>query len=74
MGIVDQVGPGVKHLQKGQVSNQTDVHSPQASNRMFGVQRVVVSFQIACGECRYCKQKLSSFCDRTNDSSLMQTM
>ncbi|KAI5452146.1 hypothetical protein NCC49_001084 [Naganishia albida] len=36
--------------------------------------RVVVSFQIACGECRYCKQKLSSFCDRTNDSSLMQTM
>jgi len=37
-------------------------------------QRVVVSFQIACGKCRYCQQKLSSFCDRTNDSSLMQTM
>ncbi|KAF8903949.1 GroES-like protein [Gymnopilus junonius] len=33
-------------------------------------QRVVASFQIACGECEYCKQKLSSFCDRTNNSSL----
>lgn len=32
-------------------------------------QRVVASFQIACGECEYCKQKLSTFCDRTNDSS-----
>jgi threonine dehydrogenase-like Zn-dependent dehydrogenase len=29
-------------------------------------QRVVASFHIACGQCRYCKQKLSSFCDRTN--------
>lgn len=37
-------------------------------------QRVVVSFQVACGSCSYCKKKLSSFCDRTNDSSLMQTM
>jgi len=36
--------------------------------------RVVVSFQIACGKCRYCQKKLSSFCERTNDSSLMQTM
>ncbi|ODO10698.1 hypothetical protein I350_01295 [Cryptococcus amylolentus CBS 6273] len=36
--------------------------------------RVVVSFQIACGTCRYCQQKLSSFCDRTNDSSVMTTM
>ncbi|KAG6849427.1 hypothetical protein H0H93_008575 [Arthromyces matolae] len=33
-------------------------------------QRVVASFQIACGECEYCKQKLSSFCDRTNTSLL----
>jgi len=27
--------------------------------------RVVASFQIACGECKWCKKKLSSFCDRT---------
>lgn len=31
--------------------------------------RVVASFQIACGKCEYCEKKLSSFCDRTNNSS-----
>lgn len=36
--------------------------------------RVVASFQIACGKCEYCKRKLSSFCDRTNNSSLMNAM
>lgn len=36
--------------------------------------RVVASFQIACGECDYCKQKLSSFCDRTNPSTLQNAM
>jgi len=29
---------------------------------------------IACGECEFCKQKLSSFCDRTNNSTLMNYM
>ncbi|OQD74970.1 hypothetical protein PENDEC_c009G00004 [Penicillium decumbens] len=28
-------------------------------------ERVVASFQIACGECFYCKQKLTSVCERT---------
>jgi threonine dehydrogenase-like Zn-dependent dehydrogenase len=37
-------------------------------------QRVVASFQIACGECEYCKQKLSSFCDRTNNSSSVSSL
>ncbi|THH06612.1 hypothetical protein EW146_g9556 [Bondarzewia mesenterica] len=37
-------------------------------------QRVVSSFQIGCGKCRYCKEKLSSFCDRTNPSSLQNYM
>ncbi|KAJ7362776.1 chaperonin 10-like protein [Mycena albidolilacea] len=37
-------------------------------------QRVVTSFQIACGECSYCKQKLSSTCDRTNSSGLQNAM
>jgi threonine dehydrogenase-like Zn-dependent dehydrogenase len=36
--------------------------------------KVVVSFQIACGTCRYCKKKLSSMCDKTNNSSLMASM
>uniref|UniRef100_A0A8H7XZD4 Uncharacterized protein n=1 Tax=Psilocybe cubensis TaxID=181762 RepID=A0A8H7XZD4_PSICU len=37
-------------------------------------QRVVASFQIACGKCEYCKKRLSSFCDRTNNSSLQNYM
>lgn len=41
---------------------------PNVKNLQPG-QRVVASFQIACGECTYCKQKLSSFCDQTNNSS-----
>lgn len=32
--------------------------------------RVVASFQIACGNCYYCKQKLSSQCERTNSDEL----
>jgi len=30
--------------------------------------RAVASFQIACGDCYYCKKKLSSMCERTNSS------
>jgi threonine dehydrogenase-like Zn-dependent dehydrogenase len=30
--------------------------------------RVVASFQIACGDCYYCKKKLSSMCERTNSN------
>lgn len=30
--------------------------------------RVVASFQIACGQCYYCKKKLSSMCERTNSN------
>jgi threonine dehydrogenase-like Zn-dependent dehydrogenase len=36
--------------------------------------RVVASFQIACGECYYCQRKLSSQCSRTNASALMQSL
>lgn len=32
--------------------------------------RVVASFQIACGKCRYCQEGLSSMCDRTNNSEV----
>lgn len=37
-------------------------------------QRVVASFQIACGECFYCKQKLSSQCEKTNDNTIENAM
>ncbi|WWC98320.1 hypothetical protein V866_005211 [Kwoniella sp. B9012] len=36
--------------------------------------KVVTSFQVACGTCRYCKKNFSSMCDRTNNSSLMASM
>lgn len=32
--------------------------------------RVVASFQIACGDCMYCKKKLSSQCERTNANTI----
>jgi threonine dehydrogenase-like Zn-dependent dehydrogenase len=45
-----------------------DKVGPGVTNIKVG-QRVVASFQVACGDCYYCKQKLSSFCDKTNNSS-----
>lgn len=36
--------------------------------------RYVASFQIACGQCRFCKQKLTSQCERTNSSSVMNAL
>ncbi|RYP67063.1 hypothetical protein DL769_005851 [Monosporascus sp. CRB-8-3] len=53
-GIVDEVGPNVKKVQKGK--------------------RYVASFQIACGECFQCKQKLSSQCERTNSNTMAHAM
>jgi threonine dehydrogenase-like Zn-dependent dehydrogenase len=37
-------------------------------------QRVVASFQIACGDCYYCKQKLSSQCEKTNANTIENAM
>lgn len=36
--------------------------------------RVVCSFQIACGSCQFCKRKLSSVCERTNDNTIENIM
>lgn len=60
-------------LQKGDILGHEFIGNvekigPNVKNLKIG-QRVVASFQIACGTCRYCEQKLSSFCDRTNNSS-----
>ncbi|KAH9937092.1 GroES-like protein [Fomitopsis serialis] len=68
----------IVNLQKGDILGHefmgvVDAIGPNVKNLQVG-QRVVSSFQIACGDCEYCKQKLSSFCDRTNPSSLQNAM
>ncbi len=51
MGIVEEVGPEVTKVRKGD--------------------RVIIPFNIACGECIYCKNQLESQCDNTNDNGDM---
>ncbi|UOR13541.1 alcohol dehydrogenase catalytic domain-containing protein [Halobacillus amylolyticus] len=46
MGIVEEVGPDVKSLKKGD--------------------RVVIPFNIGCGECYFCKNQMESQCDQSN--------
>ncbi|KAJ3527832.1 hypothetical protein NM688_g8075 [Phlebia brevispora] len=65
-------------LQKGDILGHefmgvVDRIGPNVTSLKIG-DRVVASFQIACGECAYCKQKLSNFCDRTNPSTLQNYM
>ena len=45
-----------------------------AVSKLRNGDKVVVSFQVACGTCRYCQKKLSSMCEKTNNSSLMANM
>ncbi|MBJ9987196.1 zinc-dependent alcohol dehydrogenase [Paenibacillus sp. S28] len=51
MGIVEEVGPEVTKLKKGD--------------------RVIIPFNIACGECFFCKNHLESQCDNSNDNGDM---
>jgi S-(hydroxymethyl)glutathione dehydrogenase/alcohol dehydrogenase len=46
MGIVEEVGPEVKKLKKGD--------------------RVIVPFNVSCGECFFCKHDLTCMCDNSN--------
>lgn len=34
----------------------------------------IALLRLRCGTCEFCKKKLSSFCERTNNSALMKTM
>ncbi|MDX6154290.1 alcohol dehydrogenase catalytic domain-containing protein [Marinococcus sp. PL1-022] len=51
MGIVEEVGPDVKTLKKGD--------------------RVVIPFNIGCGECYYCTHQMESQCDNSNPHAEM---
>jgi len=46
---------------------------PAVTNLKVG-QRVVNSFCISCGECEYCKKKLTTACEKTNASRLHKEM
>ncbi|RSH87076.1 hypothetical protein EHS25_003565 [Saitozyma podzolica] len=46
---------------------------PEVTNLKVG-DRVVVSFNIACGTCKFCKKKYSSMCEYTNNSSMQEQM
>ena len=46
MGVVEEAGPEVKKLKKGD--------------------RVIIPFNVSCGECYYCKHDLTSQCDNSN--------
>lgn len=47
MGIVEEVGPEVTHVKKGD--------------------RVIIPFNVACGQCWFCNHQLESQCDNAND-------
>lgn len=51
MGVVEEVGPEVTGLAKGD--------------------RVVIPFNVSCGECDYCKHQLESQCDNSNENGDM---
>ncbi|WP_298470994.1 zinc-dependent alcohol dehydrogenase [uncultured Psychrobacillus sp.] len=48
MGIVEEVGPSVTKVKKGD--------------------RVVIPFNISCGECFYCQNEMESQCDNSNEN------
>ncbi|MFP4975879.1 zinc-dependent alcohol dehydrogenase [Paenibacillus sp. CN-4] len=48
MGIVEEVGPEVTKVKKGD--------------------RVIIPFNVACGECFFCKHEMESQCDHANDA------
>ena len=48
MGIVEEVGPEVTKVKKGD--------------------RVVIPFNVSCGECFYCQNEMESQCDNSNDN------
>ena len=68
----------VLEMQKGDILGHefcgvVDSVGPNISKVKPG-DRVVCSFQIACGQCMYCQRKLSSQCEKTNDNTIENIM
>lgn len=73
------LGKGViPQLEKGDVLGHeccgvVDSVGPEAKNIKVG-ERVVVSFPIACGDCKNCRREYYSQCDRTNENTLTNAL
>lgn len=68
----------IPEMQKGDILGHefcgvVETVGPSATRYKTG-DRVVASFQIACGQCYYCKQKLSSVCEQTNANELSRKL
>lgn len=68
----------IVEMQKGDILGHefcgiVESMGPGVTNLKKG-ERVVASFQIACGDCYYCKKKQSSQCERTNSNTLENGM
>lgn len=50
------------------------VGSAVDTSKVRAGKRYVASFQIACGDCFFCKQKLSSQCEKTNSNTTARAM
>ncbi|WP_316572572.1 zinc-dependent alcohol dehydrogenase [Neobacillus sp. YIM B06451] len=53
MGVVEEVGPEVTKVKKGD--------------------RVVIPFNVSCGECFFCQHEMESQCDNSNPNPLLDT-
>lgn len=53
MGIVEEVGPEVTRVKKGD--------------------RVIIPFNVSCGECFFCKNEMESQCDNANENPAKDT-
>nr|POE79969.1 s-(hydroxymethyl)glutathione dehydrogenase [Quercus suber] len=68
----------VVELEKGDILGHefcgiVDQVGPGVKNVKPG-DRVVASFQIACGDCYFCQQKMSSQCEKTNSNTIENAM
>lgn len=76
--ILTRISGSILELQKGDILGHefcglVESVGPAAKKVKVG-DRVVASFQIACGECYYCQRKLSSVCERTNANKIANAM
>ncbi len=53
MGIVEEIGPGVVNVKKGD--------------------RVIIPFNLSCGECFFCRHEMESQCDNSNPNPHVDT-